>query len=183
VTHQTQWLHACDRVLVMRHGAIVADGPWATLAADPSLPELQQAAEATLADADIDAMDADTSGIAPEACDPLATSAADAHSASSSGRIAGHEQDTPGHDATGAPPHGPDVDVLETCAKAPDASAPNANTTAASATDASAVQAACKHKAPSRQAQTSAKQCSFRLAFQRPPSFTLRSRAITRQRC
>lgn len=58
VTHQTQWLHACDRVLVMRSGAIVADGPWAELAADPSLPELQQQAEATLADADVDALDA-----------------------------------------------------------------------------------------------------------------------------
>ena len=59
VTHQTQWLHACDRILVMRHGAIVADGAWAELAADPSLPELQQAAgEATLADADVDAIGA-----------------------------------------------------------------------------------------------------------------------------
>ena len=41
VTHQTQWLHACDRVLVLRDGAIVADGSWAQLRTDLTLHELQ----------------------------------------------------------------------------------------------------------------------------------------------
>jgi hypothetical protein len=43
VTHQTQWLHACDRVMVVRNGAIVADGPWNQLMADTSLVELHVA--------------------------------------------------------------------------------------------------------------------------------------------
>jgi hypothetical protein len=44
VTHQTQWLYACDRVMVVRNGAIVADGPWNQLMADTSLLELHVAA-------------------------------------------------------------------------------------------------------------------------------------------
>jgi hypothetical protein len=52
VTHQTQWLHACDRVLVMRAGAIVADGPWSRLQADPLLPILHRPAQDTALDAD-----------------------------------------------------------------------------------------------------------------------------------
>ena len=54
VTHQTQWLQACNRVLVMRGGHIVADGHWKTLQlSGEALPELSHVAtELTLADLD-----------------------------------------------------------------------------------------------------------------------------------
>jgi hypothetical protein len=54
VTHQTQWLHACDRVLVLRDGAIAADGPWAALRADPALSELAAAVAAAATDGALD---------------------------------------------------------------------------------------------------------------------------------
>jgi hypothetical protein len=62
VTHQTQWLHACGRVLVVRRGRVIADGPWAALRDDPDLVELsqQRGGEATLADEDVDALDVAT---------------------------------------------------------------------------------------------------------------------------
>lgn len=55
ITHQTQWLHACDRVLVLRCGAVVADGAWADLRADPAFAAVTAAfppPEAAESDAD-----------------------------------------------------------------------------------------------------------------------------------
>ena len=54
VTHQTQWLQAADRVLVLRGGAIAADGHWKALQlSGDALPELSHVAtELTLADLD-----------------------------------------------------------------------------------------------------------------------------------
>lgn len=40
VTHDTQSLNRFDRVLVLDGGRVVADGPWAVLANDPSVMEV-----------------------------------------------------------------------------------------------------------------------------------------------
>lgn len=54
VTHQTQWLQAADRVLVLRGGAVAADGHWKALQlSGDALPEISHVAtELTLADLD-----------------------------------------------------------------------------------------------------------------------------------
>lgn len=54
MTHQTQWLQACDRVLVLRGGRVAADGHWKALQlSGQALPELSHVAtELTLADLD-----------------------------------------------------------------------------------------------------------------------------------
>lgn len=41
VTHQSQWLHACTRALVMRGGKIIIDSPWIPLQDSTNLPEHQ----------------------------------------------------------------------------------------------------------------------------------------------
>lgn len=40
VTHQTQWLHSCSRVVVLQAGSILADAPWTSLK-DSDNKELQ----------------------------------------------------------------------------------------------------------------------------------------------
>eukprot|EP00892_Ulva_mutabilis_P006809 jgi/Ulvmu1/44/UM001_0047.1 len=76
VTHQTQWLQACDRVLVLRAGHVVADGHWKALQmSGDALPELLHVAtELTLADLDEtrSAEAYDSSSACPEATLPLA---------------------------------------------------------------------------------------------------------------
>lgn len=40
VTHQTQWLHSCSRVIVMQAGTIVTDAPWTLLKDSENLPKV-----------------------------------------------------------------------------------------------------------------------------------------------
>jgi hypothetical protein len=54
VTHQTQWLHACDRVYVLRRGAVIGEGPWKDLHQRADLPELKHVATEVSLDADVD---------------------------------------------------------------------------------------------------------------------------------
>lgn len=39
MTHQTQWLHSCSRVIVLQAGTILADAPWKRLQHSDNLPQ------------------------------------------------------------------------------------------------------------------------------------------------